>query len=314
MKNTFRPLFLFLLSIVLVHCNSGVKSPQDADTRSFSDARKGFVTKLVKHNVMAEEAPAPPEELFSLVKYPTNIGDMVAYLGKVPRDEKLHPAIIWITGGFGNDIGDVWSEADPENDQTAAVFREAGIVMMYPAQRGGNKNPGYDESCLGEVDDILAAANFLARQPGIDSNRIYLGGHSTGGTKVLLAAECSKRFRAVFCFGPVESVDDYGADVITYNTSDAKEGALRSPALWLSSLQTPVYIFEGEAGNSSSLLALKKKAATEKNEYAHFYEVKGKTHFSVLQPVCKIAAQKILKDDQPGAVTMDFTNDVANIH
>jgi dienelactone hydrolase len=52
--------------------------------------------------------------------------------------------------------------------------------------RGGNDNPGTKEAFLGEVDDILAAALYLARQESVDSNGIFLGGHGTGGTLVLL--------------------------------------------------------------------------------------------------------------------------------
>lgn len=156
----------FLLAIVCSCSNSNQKTKQ-----TLAEARKGFVTHLTKVKKIAFPAEEPPAELFSIVSYPSNIGNMTAYLGKIPNDSQLHPAIIWITGGFGNDIGDVWSEADSENDQSAAAYHKAGIVMMHPALRGGNGNPG--------------------------------SGHSTGGTKVLLAAECSKRFRAVFSFGPV---------------------------------------------------------------------------------------------------------------
>lgn len=303
---------LLFLSAGFFACNNGHGNKEPI--ARLADTRKVFVTKLTQHKKMDVPVAIPPKELFSIVAYPTNIGNMEAYLGKIPADGKLHPAIIWIAGGFGNDIGEVWQEADPENDQTAGAFREAGIVTMYPAQRGGNMNPGYDESGFGEIDDIIAAADFLAKQPGIDSNRIYLGGHSTGGTKVLLAAESSKRFRAVFSCGAVQSYSNYGPESCTYNTYDNQETIVRAPALWLSSLQTPVYIFEGDGeGNIQELRAMKKKATAEKNEYTHFYEVKNKNHFSALQPVCKIAAQKILADDQSGAANMDFEKEVAAI-
>ena len=66
--------------------------------------------------------------------------------------------------------------------------------MMFPSLRGGNDNPGNKEGFLGEVDDVLAAADFLSKQEFVDPNRIYLGGHSTGGTLVLLVAACSNKF------------------------------------------------------------------------------------------------------------------------
>ena len=67
---------------------------------------------------------------------------------------------------------------------------------MFPSLRGGNDNPGRREGFFGEVDDILAATDYLARQPHVDPKRIYLGGHSTGGTMVMLVAESTDRYCA----------------------------------------------------------------------------------------------------------------------
>ncbi len=93
--------------------------------------------------------------------------------------------------------------------------------MMFPSLRGGNNNPGQIEGFFGEIDDILAAAEFLAQQPYLDPDRIYLGGHSTGGTLVFLVAEASGRFRAVFAFGPVVDVREYGQEFIPFDFARA---------------------------------------------------------------------------------------------
>ncbi|WP_223151940.1 alpha/beta hydrolase family protein [Chitinophaga qingshengii] len=271
----------------------------------FAHARKAFTTRLTKKLRMDGPAETPPDKTFSLVYYPTDIGKMAAYLGEIPDDGRLHPAIIWISGGFGNDIGGVWGEHPADNDQAATPFRKAGVVMMFPSQRGGNGNPGYDESGFGEIDDILAAADFLAKQKGIDTNRIYLGGHSTGGTKVLLAAECSKRFRAVFSFGPALSMDNYGAEELAYDTKDKRESELRSPMNWLPSISTPVFVFEGKGGNAEMLQALSELSENPRNPYTHYYLIRGKNHFSVLQPVCKLLAAAVVADTT-AKVTMDF--------
>jgi len=306
------------LSITLISCDGNLGSDKIEtnnviDTMaSFGLMRDRFTTKLIRFNKTKESVEIPPKELFSVVEYPTKIGNMAAYLSKIPNDKKLHPAMIWITGGFGNDIGDVWSKQDPNNDQSAEAFRSAGIIMMHPSQRGGNMNPGYDETCYGEIDDILAAADFLAKQPGIDTSRIYLGGHSTGGTKVLLAAECSKRFRAVFSFGPVASVENYGSEYLTYDTTNFSETEFRSPILWLPSIKTPTYIFEGEGvpGNISSLRFIERNAKKEQNKFTHFYGVKNKDHFSVLQPVSKIIAEKIIADVDGNETQMNFEKEM----
>ena len=67
--------------------------------------------------------------------------------------------------------------------------------MMFPGLRGTSGNPGTQESFLGEVDDVLAAADFLRKVDYVDPSRIYLGGHSTGGTLALLVAEAGASFQ-----------------------------------------------------------------------------------------------------------------------
>ena len=79
--------------------------------------------------------------------------------------------------------------------------------MMFPSLRGGNDNPGKKEGFLGEVNDVLAASEFLSRQEYVDPDRIYLGGHSTGGTLALLVAASTDKYRAVFSFGPNDDVE-----------------------------------------------------------------------------------------------------------
>src|SRR5262245_65351301 len=126
--------------------------------------------------------------------------------------------------------------------------------MVCPSLRGGNDNPGVKEGFFGEVDDVLAAADFLAKQEYVDPKRIYLGGHSTGGTLVLLVAECSDRFRAVFSFGPIDTVARYGPEYLPFDTCNPREIELRSPGRWLAMIKSPTFVFEGTLqGNIRSL-------------------------------------------------------------
>ena len=274
--------------------SSDPNQEQDAK-QSLAEARRGFQTNLVKKVQRDESPPPPPPTLFQVVRYDAPVGKLAAYLSNAPRDGKKHPAIIWIFGGFDNDIGEpAWEEQSPKNDQSASAFRKAGIVMMYPALRGGHDNIGFQESFYGEVDDVLAAADFLAKQPFVDPARIYVGGHSTGGTLVLLAAACSDRFRAVFSFGPADDVVGYGSDSLHFDTSNDRELQLRAPGRWLHSMKNSVFVFEGtQQGNIDSL---HKMAKASKNPQLHFHPVNGANHFSLLAPVTRLAASKILGD------------------
>lgn len=264
---------------------------------SLTEARKGFQTKLVRRESAKEPVPVPPPKVFRTVRYDTPAGKLAAYLSPDPKDSKKHPAIIWITGGDCNTIGDVWANAPASNDQTASAFRKAGIVMMFPSLRGGNDNPGVKEGFLGEVDDVLAAAEFLAQQPYVDPGRIYLGGHSTGGTLVLLVAECSDRFRAIFSFGPAEDVGGYGPEYLPFDTSNPRELEVRSPGRWLASIKSPTFVIEGTIqGNIDSLQAM---ARSSTNPQAHFLAVRSGNHFNILAPTNRLIADKILRDDGP---------------
>jgi len=305
------PLTIILFPAILLSCKSrpgatAAESKENAQKEThkvykslLTEARSKYKTKLVRFNQIKEKPETPPGNLFSIVSFPTGIGNMGAYMGKVPDDGKLHPAMIWLTGGFGNTMDNVWKKADAEDDQTAAVFRKAGLIMMYPAQRGGHMSPGNEECFYGEVDDIIAARDFLAHQKGIDSNRIYLGGHSTGGTKALLVAESTDRFKAVFSFGPVSSALKYGSENLTYDVKVKTENVLRAPGAWLSEIATPTYVLEGNEGmsNISELHLLKELADKKGVKQLFFYEVNGKDHFNGLQPASKIIAKKIMEDN-----------------
>jgi Fe-S cluster assembly iron-binding protein IscA/pimeloyl-ACP methyl ester carboxylesterase len=286
---------------------SDMDSPDTS--KSLVEARRGFKTKLLRREGGGKPAANPPAELFRTVTYRAAPGQLAAYLTPDPGDDKKHPAIIWITGGDCNTIDQgCWQEGEPSNDQSASAYRKVGIVMMFPSLRGGNDNPGVKEGFFGEVDDVLAAAEFLGQQTFVDRKRIYLGGHSTGGTLALLTAECSDRFRAVFSFGPTNDVIGYGAQYNPFALSDPQELRLRAPGRWLHSIHSPVFVFEGTSGNLSALQAM---ARSSKNPQVLFFEIKGADHFDVLAPTNRLIAEKILRDTGP-TCGISFTGEELN--
>jgi acetyl esterase/lipase len=283
-----------LLALLLTAGGCGESTPvQEAGT--LSDARRGFKTKLTESRHRREPVPDPPTRLFRKVYYDSPVGKLASYISQTPEDGEKGPAIIWITGGDCNTIDDsLWQRAPVENDQTASAYWRSGIVTMFPSLRGGNDNPGRNEGFLGEVDDVLAAADYLARQESVDPKRIYLGGHSTGGTLVLLVAESTDRFSGVFSFGPASDVSHYESQFLPFETSNPREIELRSPGRWLRSIRSPTYIFEGtERGNLSSLQAMQRAC---ENPLVHFHPVKGADHFSILAPTNALIARKIRED------------------
>ncbi|MEQ9497102.1 MAG: prolyl oligopeptidase family serine peptidase [Deltaproteobacteria bacterium] len=253
-------------------------------------ARKGFRTKVFGPTD-GKSAATPPRGVLEMVRYPAPLGKNVAYV--TPKKAKKGPAIVWIAGGFYWGIGpDAWLPSTRDNDQSAAAFREAGVTLMRPALRGAHDNPGKSECMLGEVDDIIAAAKWLAKRSDVDPHRIYLGGHSTGGTLALLTAAKSDMFRGVFAFGPIANAADYGPICGQKKAMPAKEAYVRAPIEFIEHVKSPTWIIEGANGNRRAVLELLQYAP---NNVFPFLVPKT-DHFSVLRPASEVIAKKILAD------------------
>ncbi|MFZ5831170.1 MAG: alpha/beta hydrolase family protein [Planctomycetota bacterium] len=271
--------------------SQGSASPEARPT--LLEARRGFVTKIVRSGQPSGAPDTPIGNDFQLIHYQSPVGRLAAYVTTDPGDGKRHPAIVWITGGDNNSIGDVWTPQDRENDQSASAFRKAGIVMMFPSQRGGNDNPGKREGFLGEVDDILAATDHLAGLPYVDPDQIYLGGHSTGGTMVMVVGACSDRYRAIFSLGPVAAVGQYGGEFVYCDPDDEEERRLRSPIFWMDCVQSPMYVFEGaRSGNWDGAIELMAEENTNSN--IQFFKAPRHDHFSVIAPLAEMLAEQIV--------------------
>jgi len=308
------PIAVIFSAMAMMACDKPLGAEKPPQTppppQTLAEARKGFVTRLVKKERAGEPVEPPPPDLFTLDHYPSPAGQLAAYISRIktepPGPPRNRPAIIWLVGGFSSSIGDVsWTPGPPSNDQSGSTFWRSGIVTMYPSFRGGNDNPGYKESFFGEVDDVLAAAEFLAKTPGVDPQRIYLGGHSTGGTLALLTAEVGSRFRAVFALGPVGDLTNYGGDALVFDAGDKREAALRAPIRWMQGITSPTFVFEGASGRSN-IASLRALSRAPHSAAAHFYPVSGADHFSTIQRISRVIAAKILADKE-AATPISFT-------
>jgi pimeloyl-ACP methyl ester carboxylesterase len=239
-------------------------------------------------------AVAPPAGVLEKVFYDAPLGKNVAYVSPVKPGAK-RPAIVWIAGGMDWGIGSsAWDPQPRDNDQSARAFREAGISLMLPALRGSNESPGHNECFLGEVDDILAAGDFLAKRPDVDPTRVYLGGHSTGGTLVLLAAESTDRFRATFAFGPVADPRQYGDGGCLPATVSDIEAVPRSPVDFLRDIRTPTFVIEGARSGNAGVFPLLKKAKGPAP--VEFRLIPDADHFTALASATEALAAQILAD------------------
>lgn len=239
---------------------------------AFDDARAALKT-----SAKAGPSPQPYDKKtprgVEVVRYTSSAGEMMAWvLRPAGNDTPPKPVMVFAHGGFALGGGD---------DEMARPFVDAGFIVMLPALRGENGNPGKYELFLGEVDDVLAAGHKAKTLPGAAPERVYLFGHSVGGGLATLAAlSAQSPYRMVGAAGGNylrESCEDMVEQWSgTFTPTDAECNA-RFPDAYLSALKTPVYSYAGTADVYATQAgkALKRIAS---DQY-HLMSVKG-DHFS----------------------------------
>jgi dienelactone hydrolase len=115
------------------------------------------------------------------VRYPSGDLELLAWLALPPAaaDGGKAPGLVYFHGAFS--LG-------PKDLAAVQPFLDAGLVVMMPALRGENGNPGRLELLYGEVDDGAAAVRWLAARPEVDGAHVYAVGHSIGGGLAALLA------------------------------------------------------------------------------------------------------------------------------
>jgi poly(3-hydroxybutyrate) depolymerase len=284
------------------------------DQRTLGEARSAFQTTAhdgrPAKGFSGAAAPVPPPQVFSRIDVKGSQGKLTAYVTPDPRDGKKHPAVIWAHGGFGDIGSEFWDPAPRSNDQSARAFRDAGIVLAVGSWRAENDNPGDYQLYYGEVDDYLALRDHVATLPYVDPDRIYLAGHSAGGTLVLLASELSSHFRAAFSIGGIPALvskdlyDRYGGVPFDWGNDDERH--LRSAAPFVRSIQRPVFYFEGAGTSAPGSAQWMEDQAAKLNVPFHAYVARYANHFTILAPLTELIAQKILADTGP-TTNISFT-------
>lgn len=295
----------FVAAILVALALSSTAAAQSEKT--LREARAGQGPEVINNLRQSAKPRKPPAKSgLTLVSWPGPLGNMAGYLTSDPGDGNRHPAIVWVSGG-DTAIGDFWSKQPIETDQSAAAFREAGVVVFYPAVRGLNGNPGQIEGFYGELDDLIAATQWLKQQSWVDPDKVYLGGHSSGGTMVLLAAEYADEWKSVFAFGPVADPRGYGPflwGALPFDSSNQHATKLRAPLHWLSSIRMPTLIAEGD--RQGNVGAIDQFRLTNRNPMVHIALAPGCTHFSILRPASEKIAKAIKNNSVEGLLDDGF--------
>ena len=216
------------------------------------------------------------------------------------NDGKKYPVIMYLNGGFGGTM-EIWGkEAPKDNYQRADAFKRDEFVLFVPSARAENNNPGKFEMFYGEIEDLEEARKYVASLPYVDPNRIYLVGHSTGGTKAVLLSEYSKGFRAVFAMGAATELMslekyDYAGMNPPFDRTNPREIAVRSSLRYMRSITAPTFHFEGK-DDSQPVYRVMQKVADKYQIPFKSYEITGGNHFNIIYPLTTMIAQKILAD------------------
>ena len=243
--------------------------------------RARFKTRLIKKGPapQAWKAQTPPAGVRQ-VQYPSGELLLKGWVSSDPGDGQKYPAVVYAHGGYAFDEQD-WRDT--------ALYQKAGYIVMTPAFRGENGNPGNFECFYGEVDDLVAAGNYLAGLPYVDNSKIFLAGHSIGGSMSILASMIPSPFIAIAAFGgapnPAIFYEKQGwSGYAPFDARNPRECLLRLAMAFPESVRRPLHMYYGEA--DTELVAQAKtfsRAAQDKGKPARMWVLKG-NHFTSLQP------------------------------
>jgi dipeptidyl aminopeptidase/acylaminoacyl peptidase len=160
----------------------------------------------------------------------------------------LRPAIIVLHG---------WQTAGTNGalvvEARARRYSEEGYVALALSMRGWPPTGGVDDCGLRQPDDIVAAADWLRAQPGVDGARIGLLGFSQGGQVALLAGTRAARVRAIAAYFPVTDVARWKettavADIPGYIAAVCEPGGSnpRSPRFHAAAMAAAVLLVHGD--------------------------------------------------------------------
>jgi dipeptidyl aminopeptidase/acylaminoacyl peptidase len=209
-----------------------------ASDKDYAVARQSFRTKLVREG----ESPQPWEP----AKVPADARE-VAYVSSglklrawvSPESTTKRPAVMFLHGGFAFGVDD-WL--------ATKAFRDAGYVVMTPILRGENGSPGSFSLYYNELDDVLAAWKVLERRADVDPKRMFITGHSAGGSVALLAALTSPSIRAAAPLSGIvdASIHTEQPKLVPFDAANVEELRMRSALVFAASFKCPTRIYLGD--------------------------------------------------------------------
>jgi len=227
----------------------------EVQPEDYAQARSRFQTKLLRKGASPHNwPPVQPPAGVTEVEYASGELRLKAWVNRPADTSRKHPAVLFLHGGFAfNRVS--WEQAKP--------YRDAGFVVLTPILRAENGQPGSWSYFYDEVDDVIAAAEYLGQQSYVDASRLFVAGHSNGGTLTLLAAMASRRFRAAASFDGATYRPDFvnHPESLPFDRHDPREIQLRSPIAYAGSFKCPARLYHSTQSLDVARLMSQRTAA-----------------------------------------------------
>lgn len=204
--------------------------------------RASFRTSLLVAGPSPQQGdmPKPPQHVRE-IEYPSGDLRLKAWVGMPAQRQAQMPVVIFLHGGFA---------FATEDFDMARPYLAAGHVVVTPILRGECGQAGHFSMFFDEVNDVLAVADHLRGQSYVDPRRIYLAGHSAGGTLTMLAGMATAQFRAIASFsGSPDQISFTSGEpwsrIVPFDQRNPAEFEIRSPLAYAASLKSPTRLFWG---------------------------------------------------------------------
>lgn len=188
---------------------------------------------------------------------------------------KRKPAIIYLHGGWSLGENDIMACSD---------FIAEDFIAFAPSYRGESGNPGNYEQCMGEIEDAKAAIRWFARQPYIDSTRIYVIGHSAGGiVSLALSLHPNLPIKMGASISGMYSPEEMQTFNAPYDINDKNESEIRSPLCYLKQMLRKHIVYVGTEDIQTVGMAKNVKKWYGEDIKLTMKEVSG-NHFTCVEP------------------------------
>ena len=205
---------------------------------TFIKTVKGGISLLTLLLIILTGACIDKQEILNEGTRVTIPGDDIAMAGILygPDDPgKSDPAVVVLHG---------WLEPGENGADIVSIvawhLAREGYVALALSMRGWPGTGGEDDCGGSQPFDVVKAAQWLSRQPGVNPDRIGLLGFSQGGQVALLAAGLTPKVKAVVAFFPVTDLDRWAQTTGAPGIKDAYVPEVCDKGLGLNA-KSPIY-------------------------------------------------------------------------